>query len=389
MHLHLTNQSETRLLRYVPREGARAHGHEVQTHRAVARKLAALLGYAIGPDANLNGTLDTSASVSLFDTANYFVPGETLTESQSNTLQVDGRSGLFGGVVAHAFVATKAISHGVLGDTVRVNAPPPGWSFSMAGAISDVVLPGYTAFGYDDAFRAGQQLLQLGRVRIKLVAGIGGAMQAVAKDVTELEVQLRQFDENDALLLGVCMELNLEKVETLSIGQVELDERIFSYVGSQFTTANHHDVQVYGGSRLMMVRGGYDALLKHDLSSTQIEGLRLAQVYHEAVLQHYPGTYMTRCNYDIACGEDAQGKLHAGVLEQSWRIGGASGAEVLGMEALLANEQREFVKAATVERYSEDAKDAMPENALVLYDGVDERVGYLLKYATVLTDDHT
>ena len=52
-------------------------------------------------------------------------------------------------------------------------------------------------------------------------------------------------------------------------------------------------------------------------------------------------------------GRDARGELRCGVLEQSWRIGGASGAEVAALEVLMQGDV-DAVSASVVERYGQD-----------------------------------
>ena len=59
----------------------------------------------------------------------------------------------------------------------------------------------------------------------------------------------------------------------------------------------------------------------------------MARAYHEAALTCFAGMLASRSNYDVAEGRDATGRQCVGVLEQSWRLGGASGAEVAALEA--------------------------------------------------------
>jgi len=70
-----------------------------------------------------------------------------------------------------------------------------------------------------------------------------------------------------------------------------------------------------------------------------------------------------------------------GVLEQSWRIGGASVAEVAALQALLDDPSLESVRAASVEVH--EAQATVPAGATVYFSGVDEHVGPITKYAQV------
>ena len=74
--------------------------------------------------------------------------------------------------------------------------------------------------------------------------------------------------------------------------------------------------------------------------------------------------------------------MRSGVLEQSWRIGGASGAEVMAFAAFKRDRTRARVRCATVEVYGESCP--VPASAFVYYHDVDARVGALTKYAVEL-----
>jgi hypothetical protein len=90
---------------------------------------------------------------------------------------------------------------------------------------------------------------------------------------------------------------------------------------------------------------------------------------------------MSRSNYDVAQGVDGDGVWRSGVLEQSWRIGGASGAEVLALRAFGDDPGLRWVEASTYELYADDV--ALPPGAEVHFDGSDRDVGRLVKYAVV------
>jgi hypothetical protein len=91
---------------------------------------------------------------------------------------------------------------------------------------------------------------------------------------------------------------------------------------------------------------------------------------------------VSRRNYDVAQGLDAAGRRRSGVLEQSWRVGGASGAEIAALEAFRADPALRLVRASTHEVYGEGAAPP-PPGAAVYYRGTDEQVGPLAKYALV------
>ena len=80
---------------------------------------------------------------------------------------------------------------------------------------------------------------------------------------------------------------------------------------------------------------------------------------------------------------DAQGCWRSGVLEQSWRAGGASAAEIEAIAILQQQPQQHVVHVRTVERYGDVAA---PPGAIVLFHGDDARNGPLLKYVEVIPD---
>jgi len=74
---------------------------------------------------------------------------------------------------------------------------------------------------------------------------------------------------------------------------------------------------------------------------------------------------LSRRNYDIAQGFDARGQLRSGVLEQSWRVSGATGAEIAALEAFRAEPTLQAVRASTFEIYgdADPPPHAWPTNA--------------------------
>src|SRR5689334_15227524 len=98
-------------------------------------------------------------------------------------------------------------------------------------------------------------------------------------------------------------------------------------------------------------------------------------------MECFPGLFASRRNYDVAQGWDARGQWHSGVLEQSWRIGGASGAEIAALELFRAEPARQAVRTSAVEVYR--INQAVPPHAIIYFSGTDERAGPMTKYAVV------
>ena len=343
--------------------------HERASHTAIARRLAALKGHEF-VDRNLKELAHESV---------YVVPSDTLVGlPAAQSLGVHDEDDLFGGVVPHAFVATKAISHPL----VEPGAEQPiGWSHGFTARIEGSVLRGYSAFRIQDAFAAGRKLLTLGPVRLKPTRETGGRGQTVVGSMAELEVALASLNNAELAKLGLVLEQNLAEVTTRSVGQVRVAGLVASYHGTQGLTQDNTGAEVYGGSTLIVVRDGFDALLALEPAPEARCAIAQARAYDAAVGAEYPEFFASRRNYDVAQGINALGQWRSGVLEQSWRIGGASGAEILALAAFAADPTLQVVRASTVERYG--TGNDPPAHATVLFHGNDHDVGPITKYALV------
>jgi hypothetical protein len=190
------------------------------------------------------------------------------------------------------------------------------------------VVPGFSAFTRADALKAARRLLEDGPVRLKHGRGIGGKAQWVAKDALEVAAALEAIEPAELACCGLVLEPSLEEEATYSVGQV----RVFDAAAGEF-----------------------------------------------------PGLFASRRNYDVLSGRDARGRRHSGVLEQSWRIGGASGPEVAALEAFRADPGLRAVRACSTEAYGADAMvpAVVPRGARVHFQGVDPQAGPLVKYTIV------
>lgn len=349
---------------------AREPQHEASVHAALARRIAQLQGMAFlgeyDPDADYSGKL-------------YFVPSGTVVGTrQARELGLGDESDLFGGVVPQAFIETKAISHPL----VRPDAEAPvGWSRTFGARVKGCVLRGYSAFSLADAREAGRRLLQVGPLRIKPVRATGGRGQQRVGSEQALDQALAQLDEQELRQYGLVLEAHLDEVTTYSVGQVRVAGRVISYHGTQRLTQDNAGETVYGGSDLLVVDGGFDALLKLDLDESTRLAVSQAQAYDEAASSCYRDFFASRRNYDIARGVDGKGRVCSGVLEQSWRIGGASSAEIAALEVIAQGSFETAVRASSVELYGENP--SLPPSATLMFQGLDAEVGFITKYVTV------
>ncbi|MGF6543331.1 hypothetical protein OKW32_006681 [Paraburkholderia youngii] len=76
-----------------------------------------------------------------------------------------------------------------------------------------------------------------------------------------------------------------------------------------------------------------------------------------------------------------KGARQCAVLEQSWRVGGATGAEIGALRAFRADPLAYAMSASTREIYGDDVQ--LPDGASIVYPGVDSRAGAITKYYTV------
>lgn len=344
------------------------YGHADITRGYIAGKIAALKG------SRYLGHYDAERHRSELL---YFIPIETLLVQQAQELGIQRAEHLFGGIVAHDFMTTKSITHPLI-DSQAI--APAGWNSEFPTAVASAVLDGYTAFSIDDARTAATRLLQNNPVRIKSALGIGGSGQYLVRAIDELEVSLQNLDHQEVEHYGVVLEQHLDQVTTLSVGQVELEGINIAYFGTQRLTKNHRGEQVYGGSTLQIVRGTLEILIAMYLPPALHEAIAQAYHYDDAANRHLSGLVASRRNYDIAQGLDRNCVQRSGVLEQSWRAGGATPAEIAAIEAMLIDPQIRVVRASTHEHY--DLREP-PANAAVYFQGDDAEVGALTKYCTI------
>ncbi len=344
--------------------------HEAITRRALAERLAVLKGYEYAGD---------YAPAGICEGSRYIVPGETLVGADTaKALGIASADDFFGGVVPFPFVGTKTITHPLIAAQAQA---PEGWSGEFARTVRRAVLPGFSAFSLEDAQSGGESLLERGPVRVKPALAIGGRGQVVAFDANGLSSALEAIDLQVLETCGVVIEQNLIDVTTFSVGQVAVDDLVATYYGTQKLTTDHAGERVYGGSDLTVARGGFAALLALDIDDDIRTAIEQAQVYDAAARRCFAGFFASRRNYDIVRGCGAAGAIHSGVLEQSWRIGGASGAEIAALEAFRADEALDIICAECTEVYDEKART--PRDAVVHFRGDDAEVGCLTKYTVV------
>jgi hypothetical protein len=352
-------------------------GKPLQWHHKVvldlgAKAIARIKGYRFGglydPEHSYSGPL-------------FFVPDDTLLLDEAACLGIRSPNDLYGGVVPHLFAKTKAITHGLVG---RDAERPPGWSMAFAERVREIVLPGYTVFSNRDGRTATRRMLTRGPIRLKKPLSASGKDQTVVTTLNELDAVLETVNADEMAAYGLVVEANLRQVRTLSVGDVAVGNLRLSYYGTQRTVANNEGRPVYGGSELVCVRGGWEALDTLPMSPEVRTAVAAARRYDEAT-EEFHGFTASRRNYDVARGIGADGRPRSGVLEPSWRVGGASSAELAAMAAFAQDPSLEIVRASHVEEYGEGPR--APADAVVEFQGDDPEAGPLLRYTIVTPQD--
>lgn len=339
--------------------------HERQVHLHLARCIGRLLDL---PVADVRCASQAEPQL-------YLIPDATLIEPQP---WIRSEADLYGGVVSQPFMATKAISHPLIAPHA---AAPAGWNDEFMRRAGDTVLPGYSAFDREDALRAGQILLARGALRTKQVKGKAGRGQQVIHDRQQLQRWLDSLECQEIYTGGIVLEPNLVDVHTYSVGQLRIGPHQASYFGQQQLTTANDGVAVYGGSDLHVVRGDYQCLLQQLDWPVAHAAITRAQRYEHAAELSFPGFIASRRNCDVATGTLPSGQYCMGVLEQSWRIGGASSAEIHALLAFAGDATLQRICASSWEVYGKTPP--IPDGGQILYQGDDPVAGPLTKGVTL------
>ncbi|KXF79148.1 hypothetical protein ATN84_05300 [Paramesorhizobium deserti] len=305
----------------------------------------------------------------------YYVPLETIAlEECIGREAVFGCHDLFGGIVPHAFMATKVITHPLAADATHA---PESWRNEFCDRVQGIVLEGFSVFTAKDLIRAAEHLLSKGRVRIKSALADGGHGQTVIADKKTLHGFVDLL-EPTKLTGGYVVEEDMEEVTTYSVGQVVIDDISISYFGTQRTTTDNRNRPAYGGTRFCAVRGNWSDLTDWLKDAAAKRIVRAGKLYDD-LAQDVLQLVASRKNYDVLVGTDSRGKRKIGVLEQSWRLGGATSAELLALEALKETPSLAAVEASSYEVYGRTEPSTRAD--LICFAGEDPQEGPMTKYA--------
>jgi hypothetical protein len=348
--------------------GEPIYAHEREAMVAVARAIAAVKEFAF--QENFSESSDSGGS-------SYFVPDDSLLAADADQLGIKGPHDLFGGVVPWRFATTKAITHELVDSSAE---RPKQWSTGFGRTVSAAVLPGYTAFSRHDAIRAAQRLFKLGPVRLKPPLSSRGRDQHTVRTVADVEGFLERYRSSHLEECGLVLETHLGDVNTLSVGSTVIDEIAVTYCGAQRTTIDNAGQPVYGGSDLVVVRGGWEALEGLQLPRSLGLAVKQARTY-DAAMSGCPGFFASRRNYDVGQGIDPSGYWRSGVLEAGWRIGGGSTAELAAISTMKQEPDVQLVRASAVKEFG--STEQSPANSDVHFHGEDPEEGPIKRYTVV------
>ncbi|MEZ2721843.1 DUF3182 family protein [Paenalcaligenes hominis] len=304
----------------------------------------------------------------------YLLPLDTLLSTEAENLGVESIHDLYGGVVPYDFVKTKVLSHPLFHSSYSA---PAGWHYGLGQTLLPYTLKGYSAFSVQDAFWTARGLIHDGPIRIKFAHAKASHDQFVCSHYQEVTDLLLQNRFEALLEQGVVIEEQLTDTTTYSVGQAEVAGMLISYIGEQSQTQNHEQLPTYGGTHLLAVQGGYEELSKVVNTPILVEAIALGQNYERCIQAAFPDFYASRRNYDVIHGTAWDGSDRLRVLEQSWRMGGASMAELLAISAFLDTPSLPSVQAWTQERYTRKPEQQLETHDI--YCIAEDTNGYLIK----------
>jgi hypothetical protein len=340
----------------------------------------------------------------------YFVPVFTFVKPKGEALEIQGHKiqnedDLFGGVVPSEHLTAKGFLHPLV--TQRA-AHPEGWKRRFHKETEGLVLPGYTIFDKDDAPRATKLLTQRGFIPLgKQSNATSGDGQRLVQSETDLQEALSVIPDDEMRRFGYVLEAGLlpDTVNTISVGRVCVNDIEFTYYGKQKTTDDVQGIKRYGGTEMYLVRGDFSALIARVRSQDIpiIKGLEKnnilfaieqAKAFDEYAVKTLK-IFGSRRNYDVVQGKTADGTFHSGVTDQSWRIGGASGPEILGLQMFREDIKLQTLLGSSFNFYSDTIytnkslgltlqDPRISQNAVVFFKGSDNRYeGRLTSGATI------
>jgi hypothetical protein len=371
-----------------------------ERNESVAKRVATILDVPYGGTRTL---IDLNQGFDQRRQTRYTVPDEVVVFSSNEAKRAgfvsNHRLNLLGGLVnsKYRMLADK----GFLQETVRDGEQPGYWLPEIPGRFQLLVPYGNITFNEKDARKAAENIFKRGDIpRYKDPNASGGLGQRRLESMEEVEAKLDYLRAEGVNLAehGIIFQKDFDYYYRIIVGYQKLDDREISYIGKQqFVDVN--GMPIYAGSIKLAVPGDF-LQLKQQLALPPLaeKAVDTAITYKE-VRSTLVGIDDTR-----SCVNELQmphfrkdGSIDADrsptvIVEETNRIGGGTGAELLAHEAFKANSNLRIVYTESHQDYlsEEEYRDTpeVPEgpNTFSLYSGEASKYGFVRVYATRDTD---
>lgn len=336
----------------------------IQRNHSLAGFLAKLTGRKYQGDLSLNTKIDSR---------DILFPHKSLPVSAGEELGVTSQNQIFGSVIEPIY-AEKSIFHPLIN---KPEVAPRNFPHKFPKQLfeSKATLPGYTVFCLDDALSAFELLkLQGVVVRLKDPQGSSGTKQLIVASRTEVEEFVKSIDPSKLKALGLVLESNLinssdpkAALRAYSAGWTVIDGKIYSYIGEQMF-GETGTVDRYLGTKLYMVRGTTNNLIDF-AKEKKLQSILQCLSKVKRAMVFLPYLIGSRINFDFLVGipetlpANRYIKERTYVVEQSFRVGGATPAELLGIQYLNTHKNAEIVTAISRVHYGSETKSQISTNS--------------------------
>ncbi len=351
----MRQQMNGEIFTYMPRERA-TDEFVIERNQALAQYLASITGRIFAGEI---------FSPRRLGSGDYLLPHKPISLEEGRQFGIINPDQIFGAVIEPIY-AEKSIFHKTVPNAKFV---PSKFPHEFATFLNDkgIVLIGYTAFSIEDVEKAYDLITDAGyAVRVKHPLGSSSTKQFRAKSKKQVLDFVRSEEVATLRKFGMILEVNLlnpndkrADVEGFSGGWTQLEGNIYSYLGRQMF-AETGTTDRYIGTRLQMVRGSVDNLGEVADSLVYQDVYRQLEKVAEAT-KLLPYLIGSRMNFDFIYGvrEGIDGIIldespSVYVVEQSFRVGGASGAELVGIEYLKNNHEEASVTAVSRVHYGKE-----------------------------------
>lgn len=298
------------------------HGYYFQRNGRVAREIATILGRPFYGEIALDSLVSAKE--------HYVVPVKTIRKEEAMALGLNDAGDFYGVVVDHLGHVGKAILH-----ETKEAKTPKFYSKMFAAMVEDLVLPGATAFSFEQALEAGVELTgRFGQTRLKQTDKSDGQGQFEIKNSRDLERALNEVGEAEVQSKGIVLEPNLMNRITISVGFAQIGEEKFGTLVEQRNDIDPDDSRDrFLGGYLVVARGGMEKLLPLCSSETERRAVRTATKF----VDKYSGLdpIISRISLDYLVGETVRGRQSlAGITDITGRLGGNCPALVLAIKEM-------------------------------------------------------